>query len=369
MAIIGLVLLSGCGFSQKEEFGCITTPAGFTFSFPVDQWTEEKPTPTFVPADHTSWVLRYEDQSFGNPSQIIARGSDQIWILNEKLFLFNKKENRVVQYSIEHDGRQGTPQKLFLAKNNTLWAIGALSNDKGPLLSKYNDATDRFENVIDNQGLLSYADGVLGLQEGSKGQLWILIHGEGIFTFDPASLVAKEILPQELSDGTVITSLAVDADNNLWLGTSPNDRQDTLLFLDTKTMTMETIPLGINQIYPNNELLVDNLNRLWISDYAFWKIGMPLPTEDRSGLNLIVRSPVFITQRKPYVDYAWLRPKILMQDSDGYIWYTSFGLVKMNPDKGTWCKVLDSDSIATSITEDSEGNFWIVVNGKLYEHD
>lgn len=361
---IGFFILSACEPLPKSKFDCIATSGEITFSYPVDQWTASNPPPALVPAESTGWKFQYTDRLFGNPSQIIARGDEQIWILDENLLMFNKNNNKVTPYTISQGTSEMTPQKLLLTKKNALWVGGELPGGE-TILSKYDDNTGKFDEVFD----LSSSGGILDLQEGANGTLWLLVYGEGIVSFDPFSALAKEVLSQRSFDEKIISSFVVDANNNLWLATYQKNWQDSILFFDTQSLKLSSLPLGINQISPNTGLLVDNKNRLWISDYAFWKIGTPLPTEDYSGLNMIVRSPVFITQQKPYSDYAWLRPKLLLQDSQENIWYTSFGLVKLDPSTGTWCKVLDSNNFSTSLTEDTDGRFWIVLDGKLYVHD
>jgi streptogramin lyase len=368
LIILGVFLLSGCNTNQNlSDFECLPTQK--SFSYPVDTWTG-KPTPTLVSPNYNSWQLQLRDQRLSNPSQVIARGDDQIWMLDQNMMLYTKNDKQLKQYFITRNGEMDTPQTLFLSKDGTLWAMGSRSGIEGPLLSRYNDKTDKFETIIDSGKLLQF-DGSGGgeITEDSNNRLWFVLYGYGVYVFDPKNNSAKKILSQDLADGSIIVSIAVDSKDGLWLGTQTKTFGNDLVYYDTKTLILSNLFLRINEEEPIRGLLIDNNNRLWISDYAYWIIGTPLPTEDRMGINLIIRSPVFISQHSPRSDYAWLRPKVLIEDSDGNIWYTSFGLVRFNPKIGEWCKVFDSDALEIGVTEDNQGYFWTVTDGKLYNHN
>jgi ligand-binding sensor domain-containing protein len=232
----------------------------------------------------------------------------------------------------------------------------------------YNDDKDLFDPVIDNQGNLLSNDEIIGIDEDSTGKIWLVISYEGLFVYDPKTNNSRKVLSQTLDNSKEINSVFVDKDDNLWLGTKPDNWVDSLVFYDQKNNQISVLPLGINQQNPITSLLIDKENRLWISDYAYWKIGTEIPTEDYSGLNMIMRSPVFITEHYPMADYSLLRPTLIFEDSYGNIWYSSFGLVKLDPMTGEWCRVLDSDANTIGITQDNEGIYWTVVNGNIYSH-
>jgi hypothetical protein len=356
--------LSGCGSKQIHSFKCL--PTDKLVSYPIDQWTD-KPTPTLVSPDFNSWSLQLEDPNLGNPPQMITRGKDQIWMLGSKLQLYTKSNKQLKLYFIEWNGEKSIPSFLLLSNDGTLWAFGIQAEETMPILSRYNDNDDKFEPVIDKQNLLLMKGAVRGgLVEDSKARIWIAIPGKGLFKLTLDTLLVEVIHSDNLDSNIFNGNIAVDSNDDLWLGTHTNDWFNHLYFYDPKNNFTSVLSLGVNEQGVVNGLLIDKEERLWIGDFAYWNIGTPLPTEGQMGLNLIIRSQAFITQHMPFHDYLWLRPKVLFEDSDGNIWYSGYGLTQLNPKTGDWCKVFDDIS---NITEDNQGIFWVVSNGKLYKHN
>jgi hypothetical protein len=359
-----ILILFGCNLYEKHRFNCL--PIDNFFTYPIDQWTN-KPTPTLVSPDINSWVIQSEDPNLGNPPQMITRGKDQIWMLGSKLQLYTKSNQQLKQYFIEWNGEKSIPSFLLLSNDGTLWAFGIQAEKTMPILSRYIDKDDKFEPVIDKQKILLMKGAVRGsFVEDSKKRIWMAIPGKGLFKFTYNTLLVEVINSDNLDSKIFNGNIVVDSNDDLWLGTHTNDWFNNLFFYDPKNNHTSVLSLGVNEQGVVNGLLIDKEERLWIGDYAYWNIGTPLPTEGQMGLNLIIRSQAFITNHMPFHDYLWLRPEVLFEDSDGNIWYSGYGLTRLNPKTGEWCKIFDDIS---NIAEDNQGIFWVVSKGKLYSHN
>lgn len=363
--VSALFFLSGCQPASKPSFDCI--PTDTFFSYPIDQWTADKPTPTLVPPEKNGWVLQSEDPQLASYGQMIARDSDQIWLLGPNLQLYTKSNKQITRYDLEWNGKKGVPYSLFLARDNTLWAVWTLPEETMTILSRYNDTSDRFEPVID-KGRLLVMNSLSGgrMAEDSKGHIWIIIPGTGLFVFDPLSLEAKKIDSSVLDSNLILGSIATDANDDIWLNNFENFQITAIYRYSPKDNTVTTLFLPENSNNISGSILIDREDRLWIGDYAYWDIGAKIPAEGYSGLHLIVRPTVFITERVPFNDYYWVRAGLLFEDTYGGIWFKGGTLVRLDPETGEWCKVFDA---YTSAAQDNEGVFWAVSDGKIYSHD
>ena len=104
-----------------------------------------------------------------------------------------------------------------------------------------------------------------------------------------------------------------------------------------------------------DSLFVDLSNNLWVNDYGWMEEG--------GNWNVVIRSPLFVGEFSESLKYAWSRPHVILQSNDHTLWFSSVGLVSLNPNQGTWCMVTQA---FTNIVEDSEHNLWMIADGKLY---
>ena len=363
-----LALLVNCSGSANgtDSFSCLENKE--VFAYPVDQWVDPSEKPTTIPPSATYWEIQYTDPLIGFPDQIIARGEDQIWILGSRLLMYSISERGLAVYSLSRNGASDYPSEMYLAEDGTLWLMGAQQERNGPLLSRFDDFSNTLLPIQDSRSILptnSFGRG--SISEDSQGRLWLLVFGDGVYVYDPFLNEAEKVLDQTMEDGSIIDSMAIDSNDNLWLGTGLTGVFRHVQVFNYQNGKLGVLPLGINEDDIDNSLLVVD-DRLWIGDYAYWTIGNELPKEGYSGLTKLVRSTVFLSQKYPNYNFRWIRPKVLMADSEGNIWYTSYGLVMLNPSTGVWCKVLDSDAIAIGIAQDSQGNYWTAMDNSLYKH-
>lgn len=265
---------------------------------------------------------------------------------------------------------------LFTAKDGSLWGgIGNLGflpspEAKSPL-AKYNEQMGKFEFAneasdiparrTDPQGAEFFFWNVI-LQD-TDGVFWILVHKNGIYRFDPTTNQSEKYAdtPNIEWGNAAISSNGdiyyLDKGSDL---TFINNINDLPVFrFDTKTKTIERIGIDLEP-WPRYfaGMLVDHKNRLWLGGNGF--------REPDGNWYQIHRSPVFIVNAaEDNSSERWLPPKILMESSDGRLWFDSLnGTTWFDLNKKKWCWFT---TYRSNMVEDSEHNLWMIADGKLYK--
>ncbi|MCZ2223895.1 MAG: histidine kinase [Chitinophagales bacterium] len=144
---------------------------------------------------------------------------DFYWAAGDSVLdLFNAKHNRIKHYTHSYK-----TISLYVAKNDFIW----IGTDKG--LLQFNDKTQKFKffeysflgTSIENSSF-SEVFPITAITEDSKGILWLVSIKYGLFSFD----INKEIFTPYRQKTTLaynalnrISSIAIDNDDNIWLGT------------------------------------------------------------------------------------------------------------------------------------------------------
>ena len=349
-----------------------------------DQKTEIPPSGSWT----TETTLPFE----GHIVSIVTHSSDEIWVqTEEKLMLYRTSIHTWNEFSMIRDIKT-TPQKLYEAKDGTLWGINLNINGnldtkrKIPLLVRYDDETGQFAFVRDRDNILNRGMDLVAITEPAKnpgGEIWMLVNEEiddtemmvSLISFDPTNLQAirhitrKENRRSSTLPESSFSDIAIPPDNMIWIA----DRGlGQLLYYDPAS--------GISQIYQPNpgaldgfssedlrggfNLFVDRVGRLWIDDRGWLDFSDP----DNPIWHKVIRSSVFISASiSPENQFGWSRPYQIYQSSDGMYWFSDANgaIVRLNPETGEWCKFTTGSS---PIAEDGQGNLWIVVFGKLYSY-
>jgi hypothetical protein len=267
--------------------------------------------------------------------------------------------------------------RLFIARDGSLWGASGSSftlpsmDWKSPL-AKYNEETEKFEFVNEAGDIpagRTNPDEVyqrpfwsIVLQD-SYGAFWILAQKDAIYKFDPITYQSERYIDMP----TVVVMQAVISPNDeiyyLLGGTdsfyirSINDWE--IFRLDTKNKKTERIGVGLEP-WPDSftHMLVDHKGELWLDGLGFRK-------PDGKWYQ-IQRSPVFITNTSlDSIDYRWKKPVILLESSDGRLWFDSpNGTTWLDLRKGKWCWFT---TYRSEIVEDSDHNLWMVADNKLYK--
>lgn len=320
--------------------------------------------------------------------------NDDIWVLmNEKLFRY-RAATRTWDEFTNIGSLDATPLNLYQAGDGTLWAIdiGAYEDldvlRARPFLARYNDASEQFELVRDRDNILHSGMGLMSITKSTTmldGTMWMLVlddlseehNAYRLLSFDPSELQVIEHFSQLRTrlmtkyPQTDYSAIAIGPDGKIWMAdvgleqlASYNPVSGEYAVYDGHTsgilrwMSSEALIGYIHSLY------VDRGGRLWLDDRGWIDFSNP---RDPSW-HTIVRSPVFISDSaSPENQYAWSRPSRVYQSSDGMYWFAdaNVGMVRLNPETGEWCNFTTGSS---PIAEDSRGNLWIAVYGKLYRY-
>jgi hypothetical protein len=366
-SIFYLVCISSCAPRQLAMFKCI--PPIVTLSFPIDQYKIQASTSSEHPFEK-DWAFQLQDPKFGDGSQIIARKSDQIWVLQNYLLMYQPSNKKTTDFSLYWEGNSSIPFKLFLAKKGDLWGIGSKEKGTKPFLYKFNDISNQFQPIMDKDNLLFFEGPISGgVAEDSVGRIWITIQDKGLYVFDPETNIAELKQSSVFLNTKISDEIAVDSQDGIWVERIwLPDYSHVMSYFNQKENKTTILSMPPDPSDPSN-IFIDSESRLWVSDYAFWKIGSSFPSEGYTGWNMIIRSPVFISDQHPLVTHRWFRPKILFEDSHGDIWFSSYGLIRLNTKTGEWCRVISASTYEMDLTEDLNGVYWTIFEGKLYKHN
>ena len=282
--------------------------------------------------------------------------------------------------------RQVNPQRLFILSTGEVWNYYDFTPVKPslnsyPLLSRYDITTDKFEPIIDKQGILKLPRTILNIIEGKNGLIWILIKEDpnslpSLFSFDPNSL------DMEKHDIHVTYTVFPRSDGKLWVPDWENHRLALYNPASHKIQYFDSINTftqgnGDNAKIPFSHLIGENVapsyldrsNRLWFG-YSGW-----LDISDTNDIDWynIITPPELVSYAdiiKPMYMISPLALRNIFQSSNGWMWFTTIdGIVRLkiqdNFQHGEWCKITNGHS---KVTEDQQGNLWIIVFNKIYKY-
>lgn len=275
--------------------------------------------------------------------------------------------------------------KLFVGNDGAIWGQNIPIAQQGnreaqdiPLLSRFNEITDRFEvpeNTIRgsvhpqrvDQFLQSTLPDVIA---DNNGIFWIIISNDGIYQFNPVTETYEKQVNLEFS----VNQVAVSEDGDFYFLSLNTPIQQSATFrerltlppnsiwhysLESRSFTLIDLP---DSDWPKfNGMLVNHSGQLWLGAIGFrdldytWYLVHPNTDEylDNAG------------------NYRWGPPRLLTESSDGRLWYVRYtdgsgdGTAWYNPQSGDGCLIMN---LATNIVEDSNQQLWMVANGNLYRY-
>jgi hypothetical protein len=270
-------------------------------------------------------------------------------------------------------------EELFMGPDNTLWGSisaykpEALNVSPPSFLSKYNEDTEQFEfeNALQSIPLedidsLGYAIPPQ-IRLDRQGTFWIFASGDAIYSYNPKEQLVNEhikIPDIEVSDPIIAPDNTIYFTHFNTQGHPTSDcmltnRCKEILHFMPNEKRLEQITFGI--IDPGvviTNLLVDHAGNLWVGGVAW--------LNPSGKWYRIFDSPVFLRNfRWSSVEERWQAPYIIMESSDGRLWFRSDnGMTWLDPEKGEWCWFTTEQS---NIVEDQEHNLWMVADNKLYK--
>lgn len=375
ISLITLLTLTGCARSTPApSASCVPPPVKVAFPYLVFQEPGDA-----LPADvlpPSEWEPQLsDDQSkrlhpFSSVDSIAARSSDEIWLLtSQDLVRYQPSTHELITYTVKVS-EEGIflPSLLFLGKDGTLWGRDhfglSTSNRFCGVLSRYDAKNDRFEPVLDKDGILKDAPGSTRITEDAQGMLWLVIDNV-VFSFDPATHQAKRALDEQ--QGYRFHNLVGAPDGTIWLSATPVGQPqsvEVVIRYDPRTGDLEYHgPPPEAEDNFGLDLYLDRTGRLWVDDYGWREV----PSTGEPVWYRIIRSPVFITRiRGGEFTYSWVRPHEIYESSNGLFWFSSSaGLVKLDFQSGEWCLVT---TLSSPVTEDDAHNLWVAGNGQIYKY-
>lgn len=310
----------------------------------------------------------------------------ELWVSNYTSDLFDKTSSQFNVYNTntnewtniakEIDDTETLASGLFITSDNAIWSThywDEKSSNKHPLLSKYNEATKKFEFVTKTQEIPSFRQELNAdpyrypyrslVILDKKDVFWVFVHADGIYSYNTitgeikrhANLPNMEVTDAKLApDGSIYFVNRATLQTGSLLLEVFNFMPETDLVEQVSTYEMEK-----TQVRPFSNILVDRQNRLWLSDLGWM--------EPDGTWYAIIRSPVFLTNVAwTGGSSRWATPNILLESSDGRLWFRSDnGMAWLDPQKGEWCWFTTYQS---NIVEDSDNNLWMIADGKLYKY-
>lgn len=268
-------------------------------------------------------VFKYtenEDGSSINNNNIkdIVGIENEIWISTEEgLNKYDKLTNSFTYYTVEDYKELNTNdlKSLYIDRDGILWITsqsGLISFDRKNTFKSYN-------NILKEKGVTEYF--FSDIIEDEEGVLWIgsALNG-GLIKFNKDKNEIKVYKSDENNDKTLsyngIKTLALDQENNLWIGTQYGlNKFDK--YNEVFTRYTEIDGLSNNFI---NGIVVDNEDNIWVStNYGISKY-------DKNYEKFINYDVTDGIQGNEFNGYAYHKNK------DGYIFFGGInGLTYFNP--------------------------------------
>jgi hypothetical protein len=367
---------------------CIPPIDDFVYSNSPDP-TKPVPGETLIIAPPSPWEVVAPLPEPTGDYYLFSRtvnGQVEVWIerpaTDDLIFEFLVYQTGAKQWKTvpaEIEGSKISVGKLFVAKDGSLWGqVGGpfiLSNlNWKSALAKYDEKTKRFHFFDGAREIaagrkdesektqLPYWSIVL---QDAKGVLWVLVHKDGIYSFDPESQQVKKYI--DLPD-TVFSTAAISPDADIYYLKDLNyfDIPGIRSVRDMQIYQFRPETGGNGRISINLEpwpffydMLFDHKGRLWLDGIGF---------RDSDGTWFeLARSSVFVTNRiEDSIDDRWKQPSIMMESSDHRIWFrSSNGTVWLDLEKRQWCWFTTYQS---NVVEDVQHNLWMIADGKLYKY-
>jgi hypothetical protein len=390
--------------SPSDVMSCI--PPITTFAYPITRPDADHMAKLNIPYGEWESEADAPLDSSGNPGfaeigfAVPKNGQTEIWLMrwergaNQPQFLVYETGTKSWKVITDpYDFSQPFPGAFLITDDGSLWGISW--HGESAALSRFNEEDLRFELVGASDGQemrdiqrIATFDFSPSMFLDHSQTLWSVGQGE-LYSFKPSTgAIERHVLDMQNADvendnGAIFYApeepaikdgaIAFELDETIYL-LSADSPELFEYHRDSGRITRSVIPVIVQELglesanifdAPPNPggsnaygVFVDHAGRLWVNDYGWM---------DSDGTwNVMLRSPVFISEEIEILKHIWYRPNLVLESSDNSLWFRSpNGLAKLNPDSGEWCWV---SQVITNVIEDQDRNLWILVGGKLYRH-
>lgn len=266
--------------------------------------------------------------------------------------------------------------KLFVNSKGELWGNNMWSPSGGyslksvPILSKYNEENQRFEFDInsfevpliqDDINFNDWADIFLD----DNDVFWIFIQFDGLYTYLPEKgEIEKKVNIPEFE----VWKPFLAPNGNFYYRMLDNNPEEGIKIFQYSTQADEIIVYTIlKDSWPKDgDIFMDSSNRLWFGAAGFL-------AEDGTWNLLQTNVDKYFENRKGQYFYLWDTPNIIMESSNGIIWFEKFreidnGMAWYDPQTGVGCMFTNLITLQPNLLEDDFHTMWMVVYGKLYKY-
>lgn len=219
-------------------------------------------------------------------------------------------------------------------------------------LNIFNSKTGTFKRLLNNpkDNFSISSNHVYKLLKDRKGNIWIGTYNGGLNRYNPDNNTFTRVTkdPQNRTSflGYDIVSLNEDKKGNIWIGTDDAG----LNCLDETTNSFRHYFLGQEKNPIIEVIYTDSKGRVWVG-----QAGLYLYNETKDQFNLYTKSGVLANELI----------KGILEDEKGLLWISTInGLIKFNPDKGTYKKYNKADGLQGE--EFSANAFLRARDGKLF---
>jgi hypothetical protein len=349
---------------------------------PLEPWQIE----AILPEEFTS--VSHPFSSFSLEATRSTKDHTEIWVKNsyyvsdEKFYQYLvydtfTKEWKVIPAALGNSGLFA--QELYVTNDGTVWAQNFFDGNHPitnvpSVLSKYSEEAGRFELEPAIQGIPAARIDSGNLPHWSKVLLdsdevfWILVDGDGIYSYQPSS---QEIKRHTALPDSEIREVAIAPSGGIYFDIYPKDwtsvniQNDELFQFATTTGEIMAIrsPSGFWPRY--GRMLVEHNGRLWL-DTVGWR-------EANGAWHRIYANPLlYFWNMKWKADYRWHTPSIILESSDGRLWFRKrltetkpWGMAWYDPQTGEGCWFTTEDA---NIVEDNQHTLRMIAGGKIYKN-
>lgn len=319
---------------------------------------------------------------------------NHVWVFDMERRVFEYDIScRLKSYGLMSDGLSGVfihsnGDRWFIMDDGSIWIspVGAgkvrhmilPSGMKGPInveefgnkvwilslngmLAQYDCQLDEFmlSTRID-AGSASDGSSRFQMEVAGNGMVWMM-YDKNLYSFDPGTGVTEKADFIHLPEYDLLTSIEIDADDNLWIGTA----RSGLSIYHLDDCTYETFPYleGIdgNKIYPHTDIsgiFADHFGGIWVTTQA-----EGLAYGDKSIIHLKTINSQTITSGEMRDESV----KCMLPSDDGRILFgTVKGLMSYDPVQNSVSVPYPelSNELCISLYEDRESRIWV---GTFYD--